>query len=110
MSHLKEKHPDWEEVYAEFKKSNPGKKKAAPGQLLFVNPKVTQLHSWLDWFIERNLPLSFVDIKEFRDYSCLDPICEDTLTKYLRLVDLEIEEKLKKELPNQFGILIDGWM
>ena len=109
MSHLKEKHPDWEQVYAEFKKDNPGKKKAAPGQLFFVNPKVIQLHSWLTWIINRNLPLSIVETKEFREYSCLDPIGVKTLTKYLRLVDLEIEESLKNELPHRFGLLIDGW-
>jgi hypothetical protein len=109
MSHLKEKHPDWEQVYAEFKKSNPGKKKAAPGQIFFVNPKVIQLHSWLTWIVNRNLPLSVVETKEFRDYSCLDSIGVDTLTKYLRLVDMEIEKNLKDELPQRFGLLIDGW-
>lgn len=109
MSHLKEKHPDWEQVYADFKKDNPGKRKPAPGQIFFVNPKVIQLHSWLTWIINRNLPLSAVETKEFRDYSSLDPIGVDTLTKYLRLVDLEIENALKNELPQRFGLLIDGW-
>ena len=47
MSHLKEKHPDWEQVYADFKKDNPGKRKPAQGQIFFINPKVIQLHSWL---------------------------------------------------------------
>ena len=51
MSHLKEKHPDWEQVYAQFKKDNPGKKKAAPGQIFFINPKFIQLHSWLLWMV-----------------------------------------------------------
>ena len=77
-----EKHPDWEQVYADFKKDNPGKKKAAPGQIFFINPKVIQLHSWLTWVIDCNLPLSIVETKAFRDYSSLDPICVDTLTKY----------------------------
>lgn len=109
MSHLKEKHPDWEQVYADFKKDNPGKKKAAPGQIFFVNPKVIQLHSWLTWIINRNLPLSAVETKEFRDYSSLDSIGVKTIAKYLRLVDLEIEKTLKNELPQRFGLLIDGW-
>jgi hypothetical protein len=73
---------------------NPGKKKAAPGQIFFVNPKVIQLHSWLTWVVNRNLPLSVVETKEYRDYSCLDSIGVDTLTKYLGLVDMEIERWL----------------
>ena len=53
--------------------------------------------------------MSFVETKEFRDYSSLDPIGVDTLAKYLGLVDLEIENTLKIELPQRFGLLIDGW-
>jgi hypothetical protein len=47
--------------------------------------------------------LSVVETKELRDYSCLDSIGVDTLTKYLGLVDMEIEKNLKDELPQRFG-------
>jgi hypothetical protein len=109
MSHLKEKHPDWEKVYSEFRRSNPGKKKADAGAVFFMNPKAVNIHNWLKWVINRNLPLSSVEEPEFREFSNLENISSDTLTKYLRLVDVQIDSKLKNEMPARFGIVIDGW-
>ena len=43
MSHLKEKHDDWEQLYEEFKKSNPKTKKAPVGHIFFCeNSKVVK--------------------------------------------------------------------
>jgi hypothetical protein len=109
MSHLKDKHDDWEELYNNFKKSNPKSKKAPSGHVFFVNPKVIQLHSWLNLVTSLNLPLCAVENPELRDCSQWESISEDTLSKYLRLVEAKIDENLKKELPKQFGIVIDGW-
>ena len=67
------------------------------------------LHSWLDWVITDNLPLCTPEKKTFREYSHLAPISENTLSKYLRLVEQKIDEKLKEELPDSFGVLLDGW-
>ena len=109
MSHLRDKHPDYEQLYENFKKSNPKAKKAAPGTVFFVNPKVILLRNWLDWIVTDNLPLSTVEKPTFREYSRLDAISVDSVTKYLRLVEGKIDEKLKQELPKKFGIVIDGW-
>lgn len=108
MSHLREKHDDWEQLYNDFKKNNP-KSIKGKSNFFIVNPKVLQLHSWLDWIVTDNLPISTVEKKTYRDYSNLEPISVDTFMKYLKLVEGRIDEQLKEELPNQFGLIIDGW-
>ena len=55
------------------------------------------------------MPFSFVDLPRTRKYSNLNPICRNTLTKYLNLVTLEVENAIKDRLPNKFAIAFDGW-
>ena len=109
MSHLREKHDDWEQLYEEFKKNNPKSKKAPAGQVFFVNAKVVLLHSWLDWIVTDNLPIATVEKPTFRSYSNLEAISVNTFGKYLKLVEAVIDKKLKEELPAKFGLVIDGW-
>ena len=108
-SHLKDKHQDWEQIYNDFKKNNPKAKKAPAGSVFFINPKVITLHSWLDWIVTENLPISAVEKRSFREYSNLESISVDTFEKYLKLVEAGIEKNLKTELPTDFGLIIDGW-
>lgn len=109
MSHLREKHCDWEQLYEDFKKNNPKSKKAPAGHVFFVNPKVVLLHSWLDWIVADNLPINAVEKSTFRNYSNLEAISVKTFNKYLKLVEAAIDIKLKEELPAKFGLVIDGW-
>jgi len=109
MSHLKEKHPDYQQIYLDFKKENPSTKKSNADHFFFINPKVVLILSWLDWVVTDNLPLCTVEKATFRKYSVLDDMCTLTLGKYLKLVEEKIDEKLKQELPRKFGIVIDGW-
>ena len=109
MSHLREKHGDWEQIYEDFRKNNPISKKAPAGHVFFVNPKVVLLHSWLDWIVTDNLPICTVEKSTFRNYSNLEAISVNTFIKYLKLVEAAIDIKLKEELPAKFGLVIDGW-
>lgn len=109
MSHLREKHPNWEEMLTQFKKENPKAKKAPKGHVFFVNPKAVLLHQWMDLVVSANLPLSIVENRSLRGIASADSISEDTLSKYLKLVEAQIDKKLKSELPTKFGIVIDGW-
>jgi hypothetical protein len=109
MSHLKDKHSDWEEIYNNFIKSNPKSKKPPAGHVFFIHPKVILIHSWLDWVVTDNLPISIVEKETYRNYSNLENISVDTFTKYLKLVESRIDEKLREELPVKFGLIIDGW-
>ena len=109
MSHLREKHEDWEELYNAFKKTNPKTKKAPAGHVFFVNPKAVLLHTWINLVVSNNFSLSIVENQHLRDIARCDSISEDTLSKYLKLVDAQIDKKLQAELPKKFGIVVDGW-
>ena len=109
MSHLREKHDDWEQLYEDFKKNNPKTKKAPAGHIFFVNPKVVHLHVWLDWIVTDNIPIATVEKPTFRNYSNLEAISVNTFSKYLKLVEAAIDKKLQEELPAKFGLVIDGW-
>ena len=61
------------------------------------------MHSWLNCIVTDNLPIFTVERK------LLEIISVDTFNKYLKLVEAPIDEQLKEELPNQFGLVIDGW-
>ena len=108
MSHLKEKHEDWEELYNAFKKSNPKAKKVPQGHVFFVNPKAVLLHTWMNLVVSSNFPLSVVENPILRDIVRCDSISEDTLSKYLKLVDAQIDKKLQAEFPKKFGIVIES--
>ena len=56
-----------------------------------------------------NLPFVFVENALTRKNSKLDSIARNTLMKYLKLLSVEFEKKVSKELPEKFGIVIDGW-
>ena len=86
MSHIREKHDDWEQLYNDFKRNHP-KSMKGKSNFFIVNPKVLQLHSWLDWIVTDNLPISTVEKKTFREYTNLESIAVDTFNKYLKLVE-----------------------
>jgi hypothetical protein len=114
ISHLKADHtkdPDqnYLKIYEEYVAANPKTKKPPPGSVFLTNPKVVLLHSWLDWIVSDNLPICTVEKDTFRKYSRLANISVDSFSKYLYLVEAEVDENLKEELPKKFGIVIDGW-
>ena len=88
MSHLREKHGDWEQIYEDFRKNNPKSKKAPAGHVFFVNPKVVLLHSWLDWIVTDNLPICTVEKSTFRNYSNF--LSKDHLSGLGRIYDIRL--------------------
>ena len=54
-------------------------------------------------------PFSFVDINLTQKYFKLTPITRRTFMKYLQLLIKEVEKKTELELPEKFGLILDGW-
>ncbi|KAG3003586.1 hypothetical protein PC128_g20814 [Phytophthora cactorum] len=63
----------------------------------------------MERIVKNNLPLNFCESEEARRYMKLDPICVETLCRSLRKVTRAVEVKLAAEMPDQFGVIIDGW-
>ena len=103
--HIISQHPDASKQFEE----NPdnGQSTLLDPSLGLINKKAQ--NAWLDWVCNDLMPFSFVDLPRTRKYSNLSPICRNTLTNYLNLVTLEVENAIKDQLPDKFAIAIDGW-
>ena len=71
--------------------------------------KVTCIYGWLDWIISNGYPFNFCENAVTKKYSSLKPISKKTLIKYLELLTRVVEQRISQELPNHFGIMLDGW-
>jgi hypothetical protein len=74
-----------------------------------VSDKALNIHSWLDWMGQSNLPYAFCNSKCTRKYRKLKPVSRNTLVKYRNLLFESVQQKIAKKLPAKFGIVIDGW-
>ena len=75
----------------------------------FIDENAHNLHDWVKWIIERNQPFSEVEDPMTRKLSRLEPICVKTLQQTMETLALAVETKIVKEIPDIFGICIDGW-
>ena len=103
ISHIKDQHPEWQQTM----ESKHLEENSKIDQ--FVNKKASTVFSWLEWIIMDNLPFVFVEKRLTKKNTKLDSIGRDTLMKYLKLLTADAEKKVADDLPNQFGIIIDGW-
>ena len=55
-----------------------------------VSAKAKNIYCWMQWVVNRNKPLTFVEESESKLYSTLQPISRKTLTHYLEKVTLTI--------------------
>ena len=101
VSHIKESHKNWEQIM-EDKQGNSKITK-------FINKKASTVFGWLEWIVMSNLPFVFVESALTRKYSKMEPLSRNSLMKYLRLLTAEVEKMVLNELPEKFGIVIDGW-
>ena len=79
ISHLKDKHA---EVYLADYLAYERSSAATLTQFGFASEKVTNIFCWMEWVIERNMPLAEVDNPLTRQMSKLAPISSKTLKKY----------------------------
>ncbi|GMF41544.1 unnamed protein product [Phytophthora fragariaefolia] len=67
------------------------------------------MYQWMEWVIDRNMPLSEVDDPHTRNMSRLKPICSKTLKVFMGKVVAAVEAKISSEMTGLFGIMFDGW-
>jgi hypothetical protein len=102
ITHIKSFHSDWKETMT-FNFTNSSNK------LKFDNPKATKIFSWIDLVVMENREFSFTEKQLTRKYSNLEPICTETLMKYMTILSNEVKSKIKEELPEKFGLIFDAW-
>ncbi|OWZ09520.1 hypothetical protein PHMEG_00017770 [Phytophthora megakarya] len=98
-SHVKSDHPRFEMEMGDDSVD-------ATGSLLpWVRQKASNRYAWLEWVVNGNLPDSFVEM----EYTKLPPVCRNTLRANMEAVTKAVEKRIGEEMPNKFGLLLDGW-
>ena len=100
LNHIKSDHKDWEEIM---------KSQDSKNSSIFINKKGANIFKWLEWIVLADLPFQFAEHHLTRKNSSLDSITDETLKKYLLLVTENVEKRIANDLPDKFGIIIDGW-
>jgi hypothetical protein len=107
ISHLNSKHANDDSLQAMKKhKLDHSSKLELHG---FASNKCAKIFQWMEWIIERNMPVSEVDDTLTRSMSKWDSICSKTLLKYIEKVTKKVETKIAEEMPDLIGISFDGW-
>ncbi|ETN06716.1 hypothetical protein PPTG_12757 [Phytophthora nicotianae INRA-310] len=83
---------------------------AATGTLLpWVRQKASTRYTWLEWIVNGNLPLSFVEMESTRRYTKLPPVSTKTLRENMESLTKAVEVHVGNEMPDKFGLMLDGW-
>jgi hypothetical protein len=71
----------------------------------FIDKQSGAVFSWLDWIVMNNQAFEMVENERTRKMSKWGTISVTTLRKYLYLVAEAVENVLKEELPESFGVV-----
>ncbi|RHZ16355.1 hypothetical protein DYB37_008503 [Aphanomyces astaci] len=75
----------------------------------FVNTKSEVVFKTLDWIISDNLPFSWFEKKRTREYGSFKGLSHNQVKHYMHLLRPSVVEDIMKELPDKFGVVLDGW-
>uniref|UniRef100_H3H714 BED-type domain-containing protein n=1 Tax=Phytophthora ramorum TaxID=164328 RepID=H3H714_PHYRM len=106
MSHLKDKHAEYEADYLAHASSHA----ETLHSFGFVNDKIANIYHWMEWVVDRNMPLSEVDKPRTLSMSRLKPICSKTLKRYMTETTKTVERAIAAIIPSIFGVMYDGWL
>ena len=74
-----------------------------------IDMKASNIYSWIDWIVAENLPFNYCEKECTRKYAKLKSISVESVMKYMDLLVVEVEERIKKDLPQKFAVVFDGW-
>ncbi|OWY97050.1 hypothetical protein PHMEG_00032513 [Phytophthora megakarya] len=103
VSHVRSAHPSCE---SEMRDASV----AATGTLVpWMSQKASNRYAWIKWVVQGNLPLSFCESKETRQYSNLAPVSVGTLVSNMDDVTKAVKGSTGMDMPDEFGLMMDGW-
>jgi hypothetical protein len=88
INHLK-MHPDYEMLVTEADENH-----STIVQRQIVTEPAKQLHSWMDWIINDNLPFAFLTKSSTKKYSNVKPISVPTFIKYMNRLTRIVEDSV----------------
>eukprot|EP00171_Calliarthron_tuberculosum_P004916 IDg4916t1 len=104
MSHVHNDHPDIVNLIPKLNDSQ------RDGILKHFKPKKSKnVFAWLQIIILGLRPYSTVEDHVLRRYVNLDPVCRNTIQKYVGKLVKIVEKSISQTLPSRFCIVFDGW-
>ena len=108
------KNTGWSNLFAHIKSQHPKKNLCDSSQSrISFAPTVTRKNSnnygWLNWVCSSLKTLSFVEDELYREFSKLEPVSVNSLTKDMGFVTKEIENRIAAKLTEKFVLNFDGW-
>eukprot|EP01038_Epipyxis_sp_PR26KG_P007280 gene7280-9922_t len=88
---------------------NDRSKKGRKPKFVGASDKARTIYGHIDRVISNNLSFRSVEYPTERLYTTLPEITRQLLVKYIIALSNEVCEKIKSELPDKFGLLLDGW-
>ncbi|KAG6599843.1 Phosphoenolpyruvate carboxykinase [Phytophthora cinnamomi] len=104
LSHLTSTHPDFEETYQASVATD-----APLSSFGFVSEATQHRYQWLQWVVERNMPISEVDDPLTRSMASWKPVSSKTLKLDMQTCSANVGDVIEKELGDIFGVIWDGW-
>jgi hypothetical protein len=74
-----------------------------------ISTKATAIYDHIELVVNLNLPIRSVDSVFYTRHVKSEPICGSTLTNFMIKLSNAICQAIARELPDKFGIIIDGW-
>lgn len=105
--HIRNKHEfDWEESLKEYSNAK------SEGIKVFAQPTVSTdavaSAKYIRWILDEGLPFFFVVSTHTRANTRIGTICRTTMMKHVRGIGRIIDRKLRRIIPDRFGIAFDG--
>ncbi|KAJ0393515.1 hypothetical protein P43SY_004968 [Pythium insidiosum] len=105
MDHLSAKHKEFAAEFAEAQRSTSQSLDAFG----FVDDTTTNMYLWLNWIVERNLPLCEVEDPTTRSIVKMEPTTARTIKVYMQHVAGRVGSSIPAEMGSTFGVMFDGW-
>lgn len=105
MGHLSAKHKDFAAEYADFQRSAT----QSLDSFGFVDETTSNMYLWLNWIVERNLPLCEVENPTTRSVVKMEPTTARTLKTYMLHTAGRVGAVISAEMGSAFGVMFDGW-
>lgn len=78
--------------------------------IIKASPKATLVCNTLKFVLDTHQPMNVVERRSFRDLIHHDEVkCAKTLRKYMFSLYNNVLGEIAKQLPDKFGIVLDGW-
>ncbi len=124
MTHIKQQHPDYEEIYRSYQNEFPSREHSECGSVsvigsvscqttldCLIDSKSSNIFKWIEWIVMDELPLTFCEKELTRTNSKLQRISVKTLKKYIFKIVAGVEKKITvlAQAAPVFSLIFYGW-